>query len=462
MKQLFVLLLLLSTMALNADDYRTIQRNTTVKANNGETHKVGDFGNYYALLIYVEEYKHLNNLTTPKKDVEDIAKILKNRYGFVESKIIPNPKSRDDLIEILDGFKNRLNKNDNLLIYYAGHGSKGGYWQLSNAKKHTRYGWILIKEAINKTLKEMNSQHILVIADSCYSGVLTRSGVDENILDPNDREYFSKLYKIKSRNVLTSGGFEPVLDKDPTNPNHSVFANGLLKMLKDNNRLIFSLEEKYKEVESYVEENSHKKQTPLYSQVKGTGYEKGGDFIFLDKKSIAQRIEKEKNRLYALTIERTPSDATVQILHIKPRYKDGIMLKEGRYEIRVFADGYKEKRFFVKLEDTLNYRVELESLSNEKNESKVQEDSKTNFMDSTNYKIIRTILIGISIILINFYFFGNISNIFFIGLILIVFSALTSYEEVFHKKPNLFWIGVYLVNMLFIFWQPKFIKKYFE
>jgi len=51
--------------------------------------------------------------------------------------------------------------------------------------------------------------------------------------------------------------------------------------------------------------------------------------------------EKEKNRLYSLTIERTPSNATVQVLNIKPRYKDGIMLKKGEYRIKVFADGYK-------------------------------------------------------------------------------------------------------------------------
>ena len=359
-KALILLMVLISF--LFADDYRTIQRNTSITTNNGESHKVGDFGNYYALLIYVEDYKHLNNLTTPKKDVEAIAKILKNRYGFLESKIIPNPKNSDELLDILDDFRNKLNKNDNLLIYYAGHGSKGGYWQLSNAKKNKRVGWISIKEAINKTLKKMRSQHILVIADSCYSGELTRSGVDENMLDPEDKEYYSKLYEIKSRNVLTSGGFEPVLDKDPTNSNHSVFANGLLEMLKSNNRLIFSLEEKYKSVEEYVEKSTNKKQTPLYSHVQGTGYEKGGDFIFLDKKSIFQKRENEKNKLYSLTIKRTPSEATVQILNIKPIYKDGIMLKRGRYKIFVFAEGYKDKKFFVELKDNLTYNVELEKM----------------------------------------------------------------------------------------------------
>jgi hypothetical protein len=188
-------------------------------------------------------------------------------------------------LEVLDNFKNRLNSSDNLLIYYAGHGSKNGYWQLSDAKQRSRVGWISVKEAINQTLKEMRSKHILVVADSCYSGFLTRDGVSMDNLSPNDKRYYSKLYAMKSRNVLTSGGLQPVLDQDPTNPNHSVFANGFLKMLQKNSRAIFSLEEQYPKVKRYVRLNSEE-QIPLYGDVKLTGHEDGGDFIFLDRKSM--------------------------------------------------------------------------------------------------------------------------------------------------------------------------------
>ena len=63
----------LSGEVIIADEYRTIQRSTMVTTDNGAKHKVGDFGNYYALLIYVEKYKYLGNLKTPKKDVEAMA-----------------------------------------------------------------------------------------------------------------------------------------------------------------------------------------------------------------------------------------------------------------------------------------------------------------------------------------------------------------------------------------------------
>jgi hypothetical protein len=260
---------------------------------------------------------------------------------------------------VLDNFKNRLNSSDNLLIYYAGHGSKNGYWQLSDAKQRSRVGWISVKEAINQTLKEMRSKHILVVADSCYSGFLTRDGVSMDNLSPNDKRYYSKLYAMKSRNVLTSGGLQPVLDQDPTNPNHSVFANGFLKMLQKNSRAIFSLEEQYPKVKRYVRLNSEE-QIPLYGDVKLTGHEDGGDFIFLDRKSmVGDNGHKEE---YHLTINTTPLNATVQILNIQPHYRDGMLLKKGLYKIRVFANGYKEQRFNITLKKDTQHNIVLEKV----------------------------------------------------------------------------------------------------
>ena len=271
-------------LTLYAKDYRALVRVKNIVASNGEVHKISDFGNYYAILIYVQDYENLPRLQTPKKDVEDIANILKNRYGFKEVKIVANPKNSDELIEILDKYKRKLSQNDNLLIYYAGHGSKNGYWQLKKAKKDSRVGWIPIKEAINSTLKDMLSKHILVVADSCYSGYLTRDGVNISTLSKNDKLYYTKLYRLKSRNVLTSGGLQPVLDKDPSNPNHSIFANAFLKILKNNKTPIFSVEEKFPKIKRYVKLNSD--QTPLYADVRYTGHQDGGDFIFVDRGAI--------------------------------------------------------------------------------------------------------------------------------------------------------------------------------
>ncbi|HHD72914.1 MAG TPA: caspase family protein, partial [Epsilonproteobacteria bacterium] len=155
----YLLFLLLLSLELCAVEYRSITRDTSVTTSNGGRYTVKDFGNYYALLIYVEDYLHLRKLKTPKKDVEDIADILEKRYGFQKPLIVPNPPNSDALIEILDKLQRKMQAEDNLLIYYAGHGSitsnQKGYWQLKNAKKQGRSGSISLEEAVTSTLSLM-------------------------------------------------------------------------------------------------------------------------------------------------------------------------------------------------------------------------------------------------------------------------------------------------------------------
>lgn len=281
-------------------EYRGLhQVNDVIIDYNGQKYKTSTFGNYHALLIYVEDYINLSKLITPKKDVESIAKVLKNRYGFKDIKIVSNPKNSDELIAILDDLKNNLKEEDNLLIYYAGHGSysktsQKGFWQLKNAEENRRVGWISLDDAINYPLKEMNAKHILVVSDSCYSGAILRDGVSMSSLNFATKKYYTKLYQLKSRTALTSGSLQPVLDGDSTNSNHSVFANGFLTMLKKNTKPIFALEENYPKVKRYVLLNS-KEQKPLYSDVRLTGHEDGGDFIFLDRKVLTEYREIEQN-----------------------------------------------------------------------------------------------------------------------------------------------------------------------
>lgn len=46
-----------------------------------------------------------------------------------------------------------------------------------------------------------------------------------------------------------------------------------------------------------------------------------------------------------LSVTTSPSDARVRIMNIGPRYRDGISLSPGRYDVMVSADGYRTKRF---------------------------------------------------------------------------------------------------------------------
>ena len=118
----------------------------------------------------------------------------------------------------------------------------------------------------------------MIISDSCYSGLLTRSGNQQLGEFSGNREIFlQRMNDKKSRLVLTSGGKEPVLDGG--GGEHSIFAKSLIKILSDNNVEI-TVSEISKKITSNVILNSD--QTPEFSPLHKSGHD-GGEFIFVPK-----------------------------------------------------------------------------------------------------------------------------------------------------------------------------------
>ena len=73
----------------------------------------------------------------------------------------------------------------------------------------------------------------------------------------------------------------------------------------------------------------------------------------------------DKNKKYSLTIRRTPNTARVRILNIKPKYKNGIKLKKGKYHIEVSQKGYKTEKKWVTLskDSVFNLSLSLPNVS---------------------------------------------------------------------------------------------------
>ena len=125
----------------------------------------------------------------------------------------------------------------------------------------------------------MRANHVMVVADSCYSGTLTRGGIRGIDITPRTPDYVSKLIKHKSRTVLTSGSLEPVSDSG--GGQHSVFAKAMLDVLRDNSSLIDGTQ-LFAKVRERVRLNAN--QTPQYQNIRLAGHEVGGDFLFVRKK----------------------------------------------------------------------------------------------------------------------------------------------------------------------------------
>jgi hypothetical protein len=112
---------------------------------------------------------------------------------------------------------------------------------------------------------------VLVVADSCYSGTLTR-GLNIRIKEP---DYIQRIAPKRSRTVLTSGGNEPVYDSG--GGEHSVFAKAFIQALQENTGVMDGTT-LFTQIRRPVVLNAP--QTPQYSDIRFAGHD-GGDFIFV-------------------------------------------------------------------------------------------------------------------------------------------------------------------------------------
>ncbi|MDC0104331.1 caspase family protein, partial [Flavobacteriaceae bacterium] len=136
-----------------------------------------ELGDYHALVIGNNDYDDLPKLKTAVADAEAISAVLEDRYGFSVTKLIN--ATRYDLIGALSELRATLSYDTNLLIYYAGHGivdpvTERGYWLPVDADQSNSANWVS-NDDITDMLKAIPARHILVVADSCYSGTLVRA-----------------------------------------------------------------------------------------------------------------------------------------------------------------------------------------------------------------------------------------------------------------------------------------------
>jgi uncharacterized caspase-like protein len=194
---------------------------------------------------------------------------------------------RYDMLAALNEMREKLTEKDNLLIYYAGHGelddrNQRGHWLPVDAEPNSTANWIS-NIAITDVLNAMTVQQLLVVADSCYAGTLTRSSLGrlEGGLSESERlRLLSVMAHQRSRMVMTSGGVEPVLDS--AGGGHSAFAQAFLGVLRANvgvlpgQEVFGHLRLRVASVADRVE----MRQVPEYAPIKFAGHE-SGDFVFV-------------------------------------------------------------------------------------------------------------------------------------------------------------------------------------
>lgn len=304
----------LLTLNVYAAESRGISIEKTASTQSSAINK----GVYRALVIGNNEYQDKQGrwdaLSTAVTDAREVARLLKQQYGFTDIKLLENATRRDVLFALED-LANKSLKNDNVLIYYAGHGflddeTNKGFWVPVDAdgSDHTTF---LRNSTIRDEVSSIASrvQHTLLISDSCFSGSLLRTasrGISES---DYSEKYFEKVSNKKSVQIMAAGGFEFV-DDDYRESGHSPFTYFLVNELKTNNSPMLTVSQLSGNVERAVANNVD--QVPESGVLQGAGDELG-EFIFIKLDVAVEGIDPEKVKVEVNVIPADKENGVIQV-----------------------------------------------------------------------------------------------------------------------------------------------------
>jgi Caspase domain len=276
-------------------------------------------GNYYALVIGIDEYPSpLPSLKTAVADAQAVSSELREDYGFQVQLLLNRDATRAHILDAITRYRDTLSANDNLLIYYAGHGysdheADKAYWLPADADSSFSANRI-IADDLTTGVRVLPARHVLVISDSCYSGTLTRD-VNAPVQSGGQAAFISRMLQSRSRTLMASGGDEPVSDQGTNG--HSVFAYALLRALELTEGQMFTASDMfYGSVRGQVAGKSE--QVPEYSIIRNSSHD-DGDFVFSRKAASAETLRPSE----AVTIStRTPVHSDLALVATEGKADD--------------------------------------------------------------------------------------------------------------------------------------------
>lgn len=172
----------------------------------------GSLGRFYALVIGNSQYQNLPAVPSAERDARAMAELLKTSYGFQVNLLLNATNAK--ILSTLYEMSTELAENDNLVVFYAGHGKRDlrnrrGWWLPvdAGASAETRANWLPNQE-VSDRLALIPTRHILVLADAAYVGDITRGAPQpepQTMTPAQWNKYVEATKRKKARLALASG-----------------------------------------------------------------------------------------------------------------------------------------------------------------------------------------------------------------------------------------------------------------
>lgn len=305
------------------------------------------YGNSWALIIGINDYKILNPLNYACSDARAVQEVLIDQFDFAPEKTILLLDSDATKASIehayLDFAKENIKADDRILFFFAGHGHtltgiRGpiGYlvpYDGDNSEVSTLIRW----SEITGNSELIQAKHILYVMDACYSGLAFTRHVS-----PGSVRFVNSMLERLSRQVITAGkADETVSDAGGPRPEHSVFTGHFLDALENGieaSDCILTANQVMAYVYSKVATDYQSNQTPHYGHIDGDG-----DFIFTFPNSAILKSDDQEDKGV--------------LVQISPKYLDSeeSISYKGKYD--KLKEYLSEPRYRIALDDYINAEI---------------------------------------------------------------------------------------------------------
>jgi tetratricopeptide (TPR) repeat protein len=235
-----------------------------------------------AVVIGINQYENWPTLEFAAADARAVKTALESS-GFDEIIMILDKEAtqRRILTELFDQLPKRVEHNDRVLFYFAGHGQtedlpgggKMGYIIPADADTLNYSSTAVSMAQIRSLSSRIRAKHLLYVMDSCYSGL----GLNRSVgVWPGVSDYLRKVSSMRVVQIITGGGQgEQVQERE----GHGLFTAYFLKAIageadidKDN---VVTGTELGAYLRPTVSNASRQAQTPLFGRLEGEG-----EFLF--------------------------------------------------------------------------------------------------------------------------------------------------------------------------------------